>query len=790
MYLLVFIISFLVVFLSTPKVIRLAHRIGFLDYPSPQKIHENPTPLLGGVVVYLGFAISFCFGILVSGISWDGNLDGIFLGSLVLLLLGLWDDKKKLSPSHKFLGQVLAALLFITFSQRPIILTSNFLDAFIILLWVVGLINALNFLDNMDGLCGGITFIHCMAFLAIGALNHQTAVVLLSLSLAGAVLAFLRYNFRPAKIFLGDAGSMLNGFLLACMGVLFVQKDPSHYTLLVPVLILSYPIFDITFVTFARLREGRKFYQGGKDHSTHRMVKMGIKQQHTIWSIYSFCLALGALGISIYFLFDSPAKMLIAVFVWLVMTIFGVHLQRNFINIKEKLSLILADTILINVGFLFFFWLKFESGLFPSQTVLSLSEYVAPAIWITIYWLNLFAILGLYEVPGDARLKDDIKGVAKAIGLGVMIFLILTLNPAYLTLKSWILLSSYSLILLVLLVMGRASLVFLIRKLHARGRFLRKAIIVGTKENATRLLERITSHPAYGYQVLGFVAEDEGNPERSGSGLKTLGNIESLGQIARERKIQDILIALQPDWKGSLQELMNGVSNLEISFKVLPGLTDLFRGYQTAPLRTDLLLRVFPSQMRTWEWALKRLFDALVSTGVLIVFLPLWTLLGALIRLNFKGSPLVKRACLGKTGGIIGIYKFKVSKEELRWENSGFTSKNPQGLLGKFLRNSGLEKIPLFLNVLKGEMSLVGPEPLCQETFDRLSTDLPFLGKRLYVKPGLFSLAKIKGKFKDYVDGAKEHLWYDLRYVENMSIYFDAKIFLGGLALFIKKQFT
>lgn len=787
---LIFIISFSIVFWVIPKMIRFAHKVGFLDYPSPYKLHEKPTPLLGGVAVYLGFAISFSLGVFLSGIFWDGNLIGIFLGSLVLLLLGLWDDKRGLSPSHKFFGQILASLLFIIFSQRVIIPTNNFLDAFLLLLWIVGLINAMNFLDNMDGLCGGITFIHCMAFFVIGALNDQIIVVLISLSLGGAMLAFLRYNFRPAKIFLGDAGSMLNGFLLACMGVLFVQKNPSPYTLLVPVLILSYPIFDITFVTFARLREGRKFYQGGKDHSTHRMVKMGIKQKHTIWSIYSFCLALGALGVLIYFFFDSPIKMLIAVFVWLVLTIFGVHLQRNFVNIKEKLSLIFADTILINGCFLFFFWSKFESGLFPNQMFIPLSEYVAPAIWITIYWLNLFAILGLYEVPGDVRLKDEIKGIAKAVAAGIIIFLILTLNPAYLTLKSWTLLSIYSLSLLILLGIGRGSFIFLIRKLHARGRSLRKAIIVGSEENARGLFEKITSNPQFGYQVVGFVGEDEGYPKQNPSELKVLGYIEDLGEIARENKIQDILIALQPDWKGSLQELMNRVSNLEVSFKIVPNLADLSRGYQTAPLRTNLLLRIFPSQMRTWEWALKRLFDALISTVVLMVFLPIWILLGVWIKLNFKGSPLVKREYLGKAGGIIGIYKFKVSKEELGWENSSLTSKIPHGLLGKFLRNSGLEKIPIFLNILKGEMSLVGPEPLCQETFEKLSSNLPLLPKRLYVKPGLFSLAKVKGKFKNYMDGAKEYLLYDLRYIENMSLYFDTKIFLGGLALFLKRQFT
>jgi UDP-GlcNAc:undecaprenyl-phosphate GlcNAc-1-phosphate transferase len=790
MYFLIFIISFLIVFGITPKVIRFAHKVGFLDYPSSCKLHQKPTPLLGGAAVYLGFVFSFCLGVFLSKISWDGNLVGIFLGSFVLLLLGLWDDKRGLSPSHKFFGQIFAALLFLIFSQRVVLLTNNFLDTFILLLWIVGLINALNFLDNMDGLCGGITFIHCMAFFVIGALNDQRVVVLLTLSLAGAMLAFLRYNFHPAKIFLGDAGSMLNGFLLACMGVLFAQKNSSPHALLVPILILSYPIFDITFVTFTRLREGRKFYQGGKDHSTHRMVKMGIKQQHTIWSIYLFCLLLGALAVLVYFFFDSPVKMLITVSVWLVLTIFGVHLQKNFVNIREKISLILSDIVMINAAFLFFFWVKFHSGLFPHQWTVPLSEYVAPAIWITIYWLNLFAILGLYEVPGDERFKDEMKAVAKAIFGGVVIFLILTLNPSYLVVKSWILLLIYGLALIILLGIGRGSFVLFTRKLQARGKSLRRAVIVGTKENAKRLFETIDSHPQFGCRVVGFVSEDEAGQEQNPFALKVSGKVEELEEIARENKIQDILIALQPDWKGSLQELMDRVNNLEVCFKILPHLADLFKGYQTAPLRTSLLLRIFPSQMRTWEWALKRLFDALVALVVLIIFLPIWILFGLLCRLNFKGSPLVKRGCLGKAGRVIGIYKFKVSKEEPGWEKSSLTSKAPQGIWGRFLRNSGLEKIPLFLNILKGEMSLVGPEPLSPATFEKLSTNLPLFPKRLYVKPGLFSFAKIKGKFKDYMEGAKEYLSYDLRYIENMSFYFDTKIFLAGMALFVKRQFS
>jgi UDP-GlcNAc:undecaprenyl-phosphate GlcNAc-1-phosphate transferase len=789
-YLFIFFISFMVVISIVPLFIKFAKKSNFLDYPSALKIHAKPTPLLGGLAVFVGFLFALFVGIKLLNSSFNADMVGVLIGGLVVVTFGLMDDKKGLSPSYKLLGQIIGALLFLVLSHNAKILTGSGWDVLILLLWMVGLMNAVNFMDAMDGLCAGISFISASAFFVIALFNHQAIGALLALALMGGLLGFLRYNWSPARIFLGDAGSMFNGFILACLGIFFARENISYSSLLVPILILSYPIFDISFVTLIRLREGRKVYVGDYNNSPRRIANLGVQTTKVILWIYLFCFLLGGMGVLVYFFFESPMKMLIAVFAWLVLTIFGVHLQRNFVNIKEKLLLIFGDMVLINLAFLFFFWVKFESGLFPNPILVPLSEYVAPAIWITIYWLNLFAILGLYEVPGDERLKDKMKGIAKAIFGGVIIFLILTLNPSYLTLKSWILLLIYSLSLMILLVIGQGLYVFVVRKLNARGRFLRKAIIVGTKENAKKLFERINSSPEFGYQIVGFVDEEEVSLKQNPSGLKILGTIEELDELARENRIQDILIAVQPDWKGSLQEIMNQVSNLEVCFKILPLLADLFRGYQTALLATNLLLRIFPSQMRTWEWALKRLFDALISLTVLIVFLPIWILFGVSSTLNFKGSPVVRRGCLGKAGGIIGIYKFKVSREEPGWEKSSLTSSLPQGIWGEFLRNSGLEKIPMFLNILKGEMSLVGPEPLCPETFEKLSLNLPLLPKRLYVKPGLFSLARIKGKFKDYVDGAKEYLSYDLSYIENMSFYFDTKIFLTGTALFVKRQFT
>lgn len=792
-YLIVLLLSLIATFTITPLLIRLARELNLLDYPSAVKIHTKPTPLLGGVAVFIGFLVALFLGLHLLDLPFNADVVGILIGGSIVVTFGLVDDKRGLSPSYKLLGQVIAALLFLTLSHNAKILTGSGWDILILLLWMVGLMNAVNYMDAMDGLCGGISFISASAFLVIALFNHQMLSALLALALMGGLLGFLRYNWSPARMFLGDAGSMFNGFILACLGILFAKENPSYSSLLVPILILSYPIFDISFVTLIRLREGRKVYVGDYNNSPRRIANLGMQNKKVVLWIYLFCFLLGSLGVLLYFFFDSPVKMLIAVFVWLILVIFGVHLQRNFVNIREKLFLIISDIVLINAAFLFFFWIKFHSGLFANQWVIPLSEFVPPAIWITIFWLNLFAIFGLYEVPGDSRFIDGMKGIAKATGAGVIIFMILTLDPSYLHIKSWILLLIYSFTLVLALGLGRGLFVYLTRKFNLLGAYMRKGIIVGTKQKAKNLYERLSANPEYGYQVIGFIKEDQANPELDSSDYsaespgKVLGKIQDLDEIVRENKVQDILIAVQPEWKGSLQEVMNSVHNLEVSFKIVPDLADLRRGYQTTPLRSKLLLRIFPSHLRSWEWLVKRLLDGLVSLTLLIAFLPLWIIIALLVKFTFKTSPLVKQRYVGKMERRLELYKFRVFQHEPAGQNKDQHSKIPSSRLGRFLKNSGLEKVPIFINILKGEMSLVGPEPLTPETFENLSNSLPLLPKRLNVKPGLFSLAKIRGRFKDYAEAGKDHLQDDLFYMENMSLFLDLRILLGGLTSSLRK---
>ena len=784
-YPLVFICSLTVALLATPFLIRLARRLDFLDYPSALKIHASPTPLLGGLAVFAGFVVGLIAGVAFFAPALGQDLVGILVGGALVVGLGLVDDKRGLSPSHKLAGQIVAAILFLILSRNATILTGSNWDILVLVFWIVGLMNAVNFLDAMDGLCAGISFISASAFLAIAMLSGQMTSAVVALALMGGLLGFLRYNWSPARIFLGDAGSMFNGFILACLGILFARGSPSSSYLLVPILILSYPIFDISFVTLVRLREGRKVYVGDYNNSPRRIASLGMQNKRVVLWIYLICFLLGSLAIFVYFFFDSPVKMLIAVFVWLILVIFGVHLQRNFVNIREKLFLILCDTLMINVVFLLFFWTRFHSGLFGGQLGIPLGEFVGPAVWITIFWLNIFAVMGLYEIPGDSRHRDEWKGIVKATAAGIALFLILTLDPSYLQVRSWILILVYGLSLAIALGLARSLFAYLVRRFNFLRASPRRGVIVGTGPRAKQLFENLSSNPEYGYHMIGFVRADTSpgppDPADDADELpgKMLGGIKDLDDVGRENRVQDVLIGVDADWKGSLQEIMDSVHNLEVSFKVASNSGDLIRGYRTEPLRSDHLRRIFPSQLRSWEWLLKRLFDGAVSLVILVLFLPLWIAIGVLVRLSFGAGALVRQKHMGKSGGEIELRKFRVSGDTGS-ESATLTEKTPASGLGRFLRSTGLERIPLLINVLRGEISLIGPEPLSPETYRKLSTDLPLLPKRLNVKPGLLSLARIKGRFESYAEAARELLRDDLYYVENMSLLLDLRILIWG----------
>ncbi len=286
-YLSVFVMSWLFVYGLTPFMIRLANKIHFVDKPEARKMHLKTVPLMGGLSVALGFVLLCVYDVAISpGRYFDPPMLGYLAGTILIVLIGTIDDRRGMQPIVKLFGQILVSLTFIltNFSLPELdrMFGSVFITLPLMLLWMVGLMNALNFLDNMDGVISGMAGILGIGFFAFALTNTTSSnqdamalIALIALSFAGSTFGFLPYNFNPAKIFLGDAGSMFIGYFLSSMGILMAQyagikyNDKSFY--LLPVLLLSYAIFDISLVSYTRRRDGRHVMQGGKDHSTHRI---------------------------------------------------------------------------------------------------------------------------------------------------------------------------------------------------------------------------------------------------------------------------------------------------------------------------------------------------------------------------------------------------------------------------------------------------------------------------------------------------------------------------------------
>ena len=294
-------IAFIGSLVLVPLVRALALRIQFVDLPNNRKVHTRPLALLGGVGIYGAFALA-----VILTIPLDPPVLGIMGGAGLLMILGLIDDRRGMQPLVKLAGQAVAGIIVIACGVKVNFLGVSFLNIPFTLLWLVGITNAFNLLDNMDGLSSGVASISALTFAAIAARYiylgpEQNQALVFSAALSGACLGFLRYNLHRASIFMGDAGSMVLGFVLASIASLGSWHSATITTsILIPILVLSYPIFDTILVTLLRWQRGVPFYLGGKDHSSHRLVNLGLSKLEAVLLIYLFSLtqALAAVLVS------------------------------------------------------------------------------------------------------------------------------------------------------------------------------------------------------------------------------------------------------------------------------------------------------------------------------------------------------------------------------------------------------------------------------------------------------------------------------------------------------------
>jgi len=278
-----------------PTLRRAAIRWGFVDQPDRRKVHTIPTPRLGGAAIYLGCIAAL---VLFGDRFYVPQVVSILVGASLISFLGIWDDRLGLRPVAKLIGQCLATTILVVSGVQVGFLPSTWLNLCATFLWMVGMTNALNLLDNMDGLSGGVATVACAFFFLLAAMSGQYLVGSLAAALMGACIGFLYYNLNPATIFMGDTGSLFIGFVLAALGIKLRFPDNSAFvTWMVPVVVLGLPIFDTALVVISRLRRGlNPLTTPGKDHVSHRLVRQGATKREAVLSLYLVCCALGVVA--------------------------------------------------------------------------------------------------------------------------------------------------------------------------------------------------------------------------------------------------------------------------------------------------------------------------------------------------------------------------------------------------------------------------------------------------------------------------------------------------------------
>jgi UDP-GlcNAc:undecaprenyl-phosphate/decaprenyl-phosphate GlcNAc-1-phosphate transferase len=326
-FLLIFATALVFAIGATPLARRIALRAGIINEPKTNRFSTRRIPMLGGIAMYAAFVVAV---LLFADRFYVPQMVGILIGATWVSFLGVWDDRKLLKPFVKLSGQILGALILVFTGVSIEFLHQPILNALVTVIWVIGITNAINLLDNMDGLSGGIAAIAAFFFLALAALNGQILVGTLAAALLGAALGFLLYNFNPASIFMGDAGALFIGFILSAVGIkLRFPANVDLVTWMVPVLVLGLPIFDTTLVTISRLRRRVPIYVGGKDHTSHRLVKLGLTTRETVLTLYLVAAAFGVVAMFVS-LSDAMTAYILVAFVALVALVALWKLDRYF----------------------------------------------------------------------------------------------------------------------------------------------------------------------------------------------------------------------------------------------------------------------------------------------------------------------------------------------------------------------------------------------------------------------------------------------------------------------------
>lgn len=449
----------------------------------------------------------------------------------------------------------------------------------------------------------------------------------------------------------------------------------------------------------------------------------------------------------------------------------------------ERSLLVISDLIGINLSFFIIFLLRFESGMYNNTIQLVWTDMRFPTALLSIFWLLLFSLNGMYRIKRTISRSDEIININKFVFLGIFLVYLLTVdldNPVTFG-KS--ILVFYGASLITLIVIGR----MLIRSIHLRllikGRGLAKTLIIGFNRRGLNAQDAFFAKPRLGYEPVGFIRmDDENDIDKSLVKIPVLGKLRDLTEVIEQKGVDEVILSLEHDHHDKTVDIIRMLHGQKVGIKTNPDMYEAISGFaRTQQLHGIPLIDIMPDFMPLWERAAKRSLDVFVALIALTVFSPILAIIAVAIKLDSKGPVLFSQERVGKNGKPFNVIKFRtmIQDAEAKTGPVWATEADPRITnVGRVLRHLRLDEIPQAINILRNEMSLVGPRPERKFFVDQISELYPLYPRRHQVKPGITGWAQVKQGYDTTLEASRLKLKYDLFYLENISLRLDFKIIM------------
>jgi UDP-GlcNAc:undecaprenyl-phosphate GlcNAc-1-phosphate transferase len=552
-------IAFLVATVTTPLLIKIAYKKNWVVAPRADRWHKKPTALMGGIAIFFASTGAMFFANNFE-INWI-----IFIASLVMFLTGLADDLQEVKPIVKLIAQVVCtfALIYHGYYFGGGLL--EWAGIPLTFFWVIGITNALNLLDNMDGLAAGIAGIVATIAAILGFMHGDMYLASMGFALAGAAFGFLIYNFNPAKIFMGDSGSLFLGFSISFLSIA-VQKDMGSSSailvMLIPISLMAIPIMDTTLVTIKRLVAGRRIDQGGKDHTSHRLVALGFTEKNAVLILYGICIVWGA--VCILMLRTTVNNFLLTLLLLSILSgVFALALSKVKVynETEEKLIYLRSRgySISKNNDLFFRFFLmnkKLIIGLFSDILIIYFAFFIAAdstktdlqdsyallGLFICIK-LSFFYISNLYSRMWRYMAVLELGGYfLSSIGSTTIIGILLLIFGKIDFLSPYFLLVDF-LLTFTGVIVSRMAFRLMLDFINKSRQIKRRVIIYGAGDSGYLLVKELLQNHRYELSPIGWIDDDESKHNMLLYGFKILGGESQLIDVCLKNKVDLVLIS-------------------------------------------------------------------------------------------------------------------------------------------------------------------------------------------------------------------------------------------------------